>query len=1037
MTLIEFFQHTLPATGVFNVFTTSDRRNRWAHSHEELADVVESLGERPDIYFAVASFLREGTEFKGRSQDNVDQLKAFRLDIDAGSTKVAKHGEGAAYLTQRDALSAVVQFSKAAKLPPSTIVSSGEGLHVYYELDAPVIPEQWRPVALAFQAFGSSMGLKIDSSVTADHARVLRPIGTLHPNGNTVEVLKHTGAVYTLDKFKSLVGVPQTAASQYDLSINDDLQGPPGPPKTIRKIIQRCAAMQHLFKHQDTVPEPLWRLGIGIAKHTIEGFAAARAISCRHPGYDEGELQEKYDRWAAGPSTCERFAEHAPTACANCALRGRIKSPIQTGEMSVDEVETLPEEAKPEPPKPTPQTGKPWDGCIPEKFDVISPSDGAPPVLIYYLDVEKENEAGDTVKVQVKVPITHDIFWFGQWADAFDTDDVAQVVVHKMDRGLKRSYLMDQSIVASRLDLTKFLAGKGIHLTTHPKAPLAMEAYAKAQFMRIKAALQRPKISDRFGLRILDDGKMVAAQGKYLIHPDGAIEEAMLAKSLRGEAENYALPLPPSETSQWDASVWKSHIMPSARAHVDFMRQFYAREGFEKYQLAITAALASPLMAFVTDGYWRGSTLPGNALPVAMFSENGGKGKTTVMRCAQLAFGSPSALTKDNDDLNTTSLARLARLSVCGTMPINMDEMGDMDSKALAILIRTIANGSARVRATKDGGLSTSAPWALVCLIGTNKSQREIIAQVRESSSAEQFRLLEIDVERMPQFGTDAQVGFEQAWKAMGKHAGALGALIHLLICRTGVEKINAMVSERVAEAARLVQEIKVESASRFQYRGLGAILTLYDLLEPLGLAPFAREGVVREFLAAYKGTISFVEENVVAVNGLEALAKMLQDMQATTIITQDWNRTPGRKGETARFDFDIRNRVPNVVHARHVINQHTTYISSASVKNWCREHGIRESAVLGAGRSSGVFERPYPGSESAGSRRWVGPFNLFSGMRENPGGVVNCYVVNTAKLATLVGGDLARELNNPGNVVELHSHRSVGEPEEGAESAA
>lgn len=1034
MQLLDFFQRVLPPSGVFDVFTTSDRRNHWAHSHQELAETVESLGKRPDIYFAAATFLQEGSEFKGRTQDNVDQLKCFRLDLDAGAKKLATMGEAGAYATQRDALADIVRFSKEHQLPPTLIVSSGEGLHIYYELSEPAIPEQWRPVALAFQAFGTSHGLKIDSSVTADHARVLRPVGTMHPNGKTVDLLKDTGKVYDLAAFAAVVGAHRAKAQPlYDLSINDDLQGPPGPPKTIRKVLQHCGAMQHLFKNQDTVAEPLWRLGIGIAKHTVEGFAAARAISIRHPGYDEVELQEKYDRWAAGPSTCERFAEHAPSQCAACNLRGRIKSPIQTGEMGAPEVQELPPEKQPEPPKPAPQAGKPWDGCIPEKFDVIRTKDGNP-ILVHYMDVEKENEVGTKVNVTLTIPITHDIFWFGQWADAFDTDDTAQVVVHKMDRGLKRSYLMEQTVVASRIDLTKFLAGKGIHLTTHPKAPQAMEAYAKAQFMLTKA-LQRSKISDRFGLRILDDGQMVAAQGKYLIHADGSIEEAMLSKSLRGEAENYAMPLPAAPSSRWEPSVWKTHILPSAHAHVGFMRQYYDRSGFEKYQLAITAALASPLMAFVTDGYWRGSTLPGNGLPVAMFSENGGKGKTTVMRCAQLAFGSPSALTKDNDDLNTTALARLARLSVCGTMPINMDEMGDMDAKSLATLIRTVANGSGRLRATKDGGLSTSAPWALVCLIGTNKSQREIIAQVRKESSAEQFRLLEIDVERMPQFGTDAQVGFEQAWKTMGKHSGALGALIHLRICRMGVDKINELVSERVAEAARLVQEIKVESASRFQYRGLGAILTLYDLLEPMGLAPFSREAVVREFLEAYKGTLSFVEENVVPTNGLESLAQMLQGLQSNTIITQGWNRTPGRKNDVTKFDFDIRGRVPNVVHARHVLSQRKTYISSASVKEWCRTNGVRESMVLGAGRHSGVFERPFPGSNSPAAKRWVGPFNLFSGMQENPGGVINCYVVNTAKLAALVDTHVEHDLTNAGNVVELRPQAEGGEPEPEAQA--
>jgi len=164
----------------------------------------------------------------------------------------------------------------------------------------------------------------------------------------------------------------------------------------------------------------------------------------------------------------------------------------------------------------------------------------------------------------------------------------------------------------------------------------------------------------------------------------------------------------------------------------------------------------------------------------------------------------------------------------------------------------------------------------------------------------------------------------------------------------------------------------------------------------------------------------------------MEALAKMLQDMQANTIITQGWNRTPGRKADVAKFDFDIRGRVPNVVYARHVVTQRKTYISSASVKEWCRANGIRETVVLGAGRQSGVFERPYPGSETPAAKRWVGPFNLFSGMQENPGGVVNCYVINTAKLATLVGDAFEQELTNPGTVVELRQ-RQGEEPEDEA----
>lgn len=1033
---IEFLKRVLPPTGIYNCFTTGDRRNHWAHSLEELAEVIDALGERPDIYYAVATFTEEGTERGGRTQDNVDQLKCFRLDMDAGAKKLETQGPEKVYATQRDALADLVRFSKETRLAPSLIVSSGEGLHVYYELNEPVIPEQWRPVAKAFQKFGVAHGLKIDSSVTADHARVLRPIGTLHPNGKTVTLLKDTGKVYTLGEFAEAVGANvEPEVPKYDLSVNDDLVVK-GHPKSFRNVVKHCAAMQHVVRDQAHIKEPLWRLGIGIAKHTVEGFEAAVAMSRRHPDYDEDELREKFDRWVTGPSTCERFGEHAPEQCAGCKHRGKITSPIQLGYMSDRQVEELPEGKKPKAePVAAPQpSGKPWDGCLPDKFNV-KPVGGVD-TLVALLPIKTLNADGEETTVEKEIPVTHDVFWFGHWADADNTDDTAQVVVHKMDRHIKRGFLMDQTVLASRSDFLKFLAGKGIHLTTHPKAAQAVEAYAKAQLQRIKASLQRPKITDRFGLRILEDGSLIAAQGKFLIRGDGSIEEAMLAKNLRAEAEHYSVPVPPSDEGRWGAEVWREHIMPAARRHVEFMRKYYGIEGFEKYQLAIMGALSSPLMAFVTDGYWRGLTLPGNGLSMAMFSENGGKGKTTVMRCAQLAFGSPAGLNKDNDDLNTTALARLARFSIAGTMPVNMDEMGDMDPKALALLVRTIANGSGRARATKDGGLSVSAPWSLVCLIGTNKSQREIINQVRQSSSAEQFRLLELDVEHMPQFGVDAQVAFEREWKTMGRNAGALGAVIHLLICRMGVEAVNKLVSERVAEAARLVQGIKVESASRFQYRCLGAILALFDLLEPLNLAPFDRQGVIDEFLAAYRTAVTFVEENVAPSDGLELLARALQDLQPKTIITQEYSARRGRASAAAKVDMDIRGRVPNEVAARHVLSTRITYLSSHALKNWCVQNGVRESVIIGAAKYAGVLQRPYPslgrGTDDGKphNKRWVGPINLFGGMRENTGGSVNCYVINVGKLGSLLGQDLEGAMANPAQVVELR-------PVEGEEQAA
>lgn len=1030
MSLLEFYQRTLPPTGVYTLFTADNKHNYWLESLEELrAKTEEIIAEgRTDCYFGVASFLNAGKLYSGRSQDNVDQLKCFKLDIDAGEKKLATQGPEKVYNNQRDALEAFVSFTKTTGLAPSIVVSSGEGLHIYYELDEPVIPEQWLPIAKRLQKFGKAHGLKIDSSVTCDHSRVLRPIGTAHWNGKDVAPLLNKPVVYTLQAFADKVGYAPEPV--YDTSINADLLPLENIPKSFKKIVLKCAAMQHVYKDQAKVEEPLWRLALGTVKHTVEGFEAAKAISCRHPSYDEEELQDKYDRWATGPATCETFSEFTEKQCAGCKYRGKIKAPIQLGAMKDEEVQALPEEIRPDPaPAPTP-TGQPWDGCLPPEFEVVPSRDGY--LLLHKTKVVKVDEDGDETVSPQTTAITHDIFWFGQWADANGTDDTAQVVLHKMDRHIKRSYLMEQSLMATRNDLTKFLASKGIHLTTDKRAPMALETYAKAQLQRIKSDLfQRPKITDRFGLRILEDGSLVAAHGQYLIYGDGTIERAMLSKGLRTEAEHYTIPLPDSPDDRWDGGVWKTHIKPAAKAHVEFMRKYYAHEGFEKYQLAIMMGIASPLMAFVTDGYWKGSTLPPNGLSLAMFSENGGKGKTTAMRCAQLAFGLPSGLNRDSDDTSTTINGRLARFSMSGTMPVNMDEMGDMDPKSLAILIRAIANGSGKVRATKDGGMNSAQPWALTCLIGTNKSQREIISQVRKESSAEQFRLLELDVERMPSFGLEAQKGFEREWKTMSSHAGALGAIVHLLICRMGVEKINALVSDKVSEAASIVQGVREMQASRFQYRGLGALLALNELLGQLNLMPFDIQGMVDEFMRAYKVACEYVDDHVAPTDGLELLEKMLLEMQPNTIITADETR---RNIHTTKYDQDVRGRVPLEVSARHIISSGVTYVSVDAIRAWCVANKAREMTLVGAAKASGVLTR-IRASDNGGdgySKRWASRYNLFKGMRENPGGVgVQCYMFNVHKLAQLRGEDLLghmQDVARQGTVVYLPGQESAEE---------
>ena len=306
--LTPFFEAVLPRVGHLALFSLSNKQHVWAQTIPELVQDVEQRSEQQGVYFATASFWQPSN----RTQDNVQALRALRLDIDAGAAKFKKHPDGA-YPTQQDALRAVMAFTSAHKLKPSYIISSGEGLHIYYCLTDDAAPEVWMPLASRLGQLCAESGLRADNSVTCDTARVLRPPGTLHPNGQRVAVLGSSGRVYTLEEIRQRLGVAPPSETdiafagaetrKFNLAVNEDVRAVEGPPKSIHKISAHCGAVNEAAASRGDVPEPYWRAMIGIVKFTVEGREMAHELSRGHEDYDSGETDRKFDAYGAGPTT--------------------------------------------------------------------------------------------------------------------------------------------------------------------------------------------------------------------------------------------------------------------------------------------------------------------------------------------------------------------------------------------------------------------------------------------------------------------------------------------------------------------------------------------------------------------------------------------------------------------------------------------------------------------------------------------------------------------------------------------------------------
>jgi putative DNA primase/helicase len=339
--LSDFYGSLLPAAGQYVLFIGPTKKHIWCGTIDELTRETLLRATTPDVYFALSSF--KTTE--GRTQENALLSRAFYFDIDAGPEKFAKHGDKV-YLTQKAAIHAVVGWVKKTGLTPSLLVSSGAGLHVYYALDRDVPIAEWQPVAESLKAMALATGLKIDAGVTADSARVLRPVGTLHKSGETVKALTTFDGVRSFDWVREKTeGYAAKAPARRVSRLNDEiLSAPVGPPKSLERIQKHCPAMAHAMNLRGDVSEPYWRAMIGVIKHTVEGEAAAHMYSRGDPKYDYAETQKKFDLWNAGPATCATFETENAAACATCAYKGKVKSPAllgweRTGPVGVDDAE--------------------------------------------------------------------------------------------------------------------------------------------------------------------------------------------------------------------------------------------------------------------------------------------------------------------------------------------------------------------------------------------------------------------------------------------------------------------------------------------------------------------------------------------------------------------------------------------------------------------------------------------------------------------------------------------------------------------------
>jgi hypothetical protein len=282
-----------------------------------------------------------------RKAANATWVKAIWIDIDV------KPHDDKHYQTQEAAIAALDGFVVRVGLPPpSAVINSGGGLHVYWISDKPLTPNEWRPYAEGLKAALLQEGVLSDTGLTTDIARILRVPGTLNYKydpprpvellplplkeydfAEDLEFLTTEAPASVLPNTAFAGKTPIYTGTADKLSDGERAEFPPLP---VAPIVAGCAFIRDAIetggKHYT---QPMWNLTTLAATFMEDGHELAHRMARGHSEYtpeSTDALWERKNRERADPRlgwpSCKTILANGCAECAACPQFAAGKSPL-------------------------------------------------------------------------------------------------------------------------------------------------------------------------------------------------------------------------------------------------------------------------------------------------------------------------------------------------------------------------------------------------------------------------------------------------------------------------------------------------------------------------------------------------------------------------------------------------------------------------------------------------------------------------------------------------------------------------------------
>lgn len=714
MNAFQFLSSVLPNTGVFCLTKIKNKKvvQSFFPTIQELSDVAVGVSDNSDVYFGCASY-KDGSS---RTKDNVESVKAFWLDLDAG--------RGKPYKSYTEAVAALGQFCADLNLPKPTAITSGNGVHAYWVLDEAISRAEWEPVAEQLKAITEAKNLHADPSRTADIASILRIPGTFNyknPQDPKLVVSLFEAVPMSFAAFKGLldetgikaVVVKPRAKRELDDVTKSLMQNNQASFKTIvEKTLEGkgCAQIDYILRNRSTLEEPMWRAGLSIAQCCNDRDTAIHIISKGHPGYSFDATELKADE-TKGPYTCETFKKLNPNACAGCPLK--LTSPIQLGSFVAatepvgDQLQFEKEIPVVDPvhPESTPQV----------QLQHVKVPKLPPPYFrgqhggIYKTGTSADGEPAD------KIVYEHDLYVTKRLTDP----ELGELIVLELHLPMDGRVEFEMPLTALNTDTGKtILSSKGV--AAIDKEMKEIIVYISKVVKELQAKYRADKSRQQFGW-CDENTKFVIGHSEF--HSQG---------------KNYS---PSSATTKdfidamtptGDMASWQDAF------------NIYARPDMAHMAFAAFTGYGSPLMTFTGQ----------EGALINLVSNGSGSGKTTALKAACSIWGKPNDLmTFQHDTVN----ARIMRMGVLNSIGSYMDEITNIhpDEASNLVYTATMGRGKDRMKANENALRINTTRWNSITLTTSNAWLGDKIGSSKATSDGENMRMLEIFVPEIVINGAD------------------------------------------------------------------------------------------------------------------------------------------------------------------------------------------------------------------------------------------------------------------------------------------